>query len=654
MVKLDTCLRKIVVKHPEAAILIRGDGNVNKKDKVRTTLLSKLCQDWDLAEVNIGHPTYHHFLGDGSSDSQLDVLLHSKWTEEHLSHLLCKLHLPLLTSHHDAIVSTFSLPRSCPAIPVINPLAPRIPNTRVKIKWSDSGIKKYQTSLGDNLSRMRENWLCSSSPASFSVLLQSTNAFLDLCARKTNKHLDLSSHHKQKSARKPRIVEKSEKRILRCFKAQKILHGHPHSFAKNRELYKEEKRRHNRLLRFLREQEGISRDRNLDTLLSKNPMQAYRSIKYTKNQKLHKVGKMKVGSLTYHGDTVPDGIFESIRRLKTDPVSHSIDSCLTSFQKDYHYILDICKSGRKIPQLTRDKSVKILNKMKKDVNDFYSITARHFLYAGEVGEDHFHYLLSSIIDNVNLGGIRELNTIYACVHFKGHGKDRTSERSYRTISTCPLIAKALDLYIREISIKVWNDKQAETQYQGEGSSHELAILLLTEVIQNSLHVKKEPVFALFLDAKSAFDRVVKEILVRNLFLAGTNGHELLYLDHRLKSRQTFCEFDKQLMGPIHDTKGLEQGGVSSSDLHKIYNNEQPQVSQESGLGVSFMGTTISAISLADDTALVSNNIIKLKLLLYLTMQYCSKYCVDLVPDKTMLLAFSIRENDPKVKYAKLI
>ena len=66
-----------------------------------------------------------------------------------------------------------------------------------------------------------------------------------------------------------------------------------------------------------------------------------------------------------------------------------------------------------------------------------------------------------------------------------------------------------------------------------------------------------------------------------------------------------------------------------------------------------MGSTISAISLADDTALVSNNIIKLKLLLYLTMQYCSKYCVDLVPDKTKLLAFSISGNDPKVQYAKL-
>ena len=80
------------------------------------------------------------------------------------------------------------------------------------------------------------------------------------------------------------------------------------------------------------------------------------------------------------------------------------------------------------------------------------------------------------------------------------------------------------MYIRELSLPDWNKAQAETQYQGEGSSHELAALLLREVIQHSLHSLKLPVFAIFLDAKSAFDRVLREILIRNLFVAGSDGH----------------------------------------------------------------------------------------------------------------------------------
>ena len=107
------------------------------------------------------------------------------------------------------------------------------------------------------------------------------------------------------------------------------------------------------------------------------------------------------------------------------------------------------------------------------------------------------------------------------------------------------------------------------------------------------------------------------------------------------------------MGPIHDNKGLEQGGISSSDKYKIYNNEQSRLAQSSGLGVSVMGHMISAIGLADDTALVSDSILSLKLLLYLTNQYCDKYSVELFPDKTRLLAFSTSEKDPLVNYARL-
>ena len=83
------------------------------------------------------------------------------------------------------------------------------------------------------------------------------------------------------------------------------------------------------------------------------------------------------------------------------------------------------------------------------------------------------------------------------VLFKGHGKDRESDRSYRTISTCPLMSKALDKYAGRLFESGWANAQAETQFQGNGSSHELAALLLTETIQHSLFVDFQPVFVLF-------------------------------------------------------------------------------------------------------------------------------------------------------------
>ena len=119
--------------------------------------------------------------------------------------------------------------------------------------------------------------------------------------------------------------------------------------------------------------------------------------------------------------------------------------------------------------------------------------------------------------------------------------------------------------MREIYIEKWNQLQADSQYQGEGSSHELASLLITEAVQHSKYVSSKPIFMIFLDAKSAFDTVIIPYLIRQLYFSGVDGSSLLYMDNRLTSRITFCEFDKQLAGPIHDEQGLEQGGVFSSD-----------------------------------------------------------------------------------------
>ena len=113
------------------------------------------------------------------------------------------------------------------------------------------------------------------------------------------------------------------------------------------------------------------------------------------------------------------------------------------------------------------------------------------------------------------------------------------------------------------------------------------------------------------------------------------GQSLLYMENRLASRITFCEFDKTLAGPIKDERGTEQGGVSSSDTYKIYNNELLSVAQQSKLGVELSsGVTVSAVGQADDCGLLSNDLTKLALLLHLAKEYCIKFNVELSSSKT--------------------
>lgn len=221
-------------------------------------------------------------------------------------------------------------------------------------------------------------------------------------------------------------------------------------------------------------------------------------------------------------------------------IDDSSDSDIfTNFVSDYHNILEICKHGATIPTISYSKAFNLLMKMKPDVCDYFGLSPNHYIHAGPVGWTHFHLLLTMLAQNVNDTKISEINTVYACILFKGHGKDKNSDRSYRTISCCPVVAKALDMFIRDLNIKTWNLSQSECQFQGEGSSHELASLLVTECIQHSLHELKQPVFVLLLDAKSAFDVVLKELLIRNLFLAGTAGEDLIFLNNRLRESPNF-------------------------------------------------------------------------------------------------------------------
>ena len=79
-------------------------------------------------------------------------------------------------------------------------------------------------------------------------------------------------------------------------------------------------------------------------------------------------------------------------------------------------------------------------------------------------------------------------------------------------------------------------------------------------------------YALLLDALSAYDRVVIEHAIRCAFLAGTQDEGLLYLDKRLRSRRTNIEWEKEVLGPIRDTQGVEQGCCASNKIYCLVNN----------------------------------------------------------------------------------
>ena len=381
-----------------------------------------------------------------------------------------------------------------------------------------------------------------------------------------------------------------------------------------------------------------------------DPAKVFMKVKANKSKQSQKIKSLQVGDKIYTEDAVADGFYDSISSLKTlKPITAT---SFDRFCEDHRHILEICKSGTQIPRISLDDSLTLLKRIKPSVSDFFSITAAHYLNGGEAAVLHFMILINTVISDIEIAAIDELNTTHAIILHKGHGKDRSLASNYRTISCCPFISKALDMYLGDLSKDDWLSCQAETQFQGDKMSHELAALLVTITIQYSL-AKLLPVFILLLDAKSAFDLVLREILVRRLFLDTTPDQRISYFNHRLANRTTYCQWDGQLMGPIKDQVGEEQGGPNSSEFYKIYNNEQLTTAQDSCLGVTVENLHVAAAGQADDCALMSNDIFQLQNLLQLSLNYCAKYQVELSPGKTKLLVFAPNNCDV-ADYAKLI
>ena len=653
---LRKCIDSLLKCYTNPVLYIRGDSNVNSNNTTRVTLLHQLLRDYSLNRVNTGHNTYHHFVGHGLYDSDIDVLLHSEGSNisETVTDIICKNDNPDIFSHHDAIISSFTIPGTTlpqPGSPIST--APKLEHSRTKIFWTDEGQAAYYEVVAPYLCQIRDTWLDPSSPMCMSVLLSITNSIMQKFACMTNEYSVSGPRTVGTSSNIPkaiRLVTNKMKKAHRIYRRSKD----DREASKTWEIFVKCRKNFKKTVRQLRIKASLQRYQRLDQIFS-NQKAAYAYIRSCKKTSPKSIEELHVGDQVYTGASVCDGFYASMTALKTvDLDVLKADPDLSIQFTNYEIIRELCKNQEPIPTISVVDSTKILKKLKKNVSDFYSITSLHYLHAGHEGLLHFNALINALITNISNSSIAELNTAYGNILYKGHRKKRTLDRSYRTISSCPFLAKSVDFYLRELYSDCWHSRQACTQFQGPGSSHELASLLVTEVIQYSLDVSNKPVFILVLDAQSAFDRCLRQILCAELFKAGVDRSAIRYMDNRLANKKTVYEWDGVMMGPAEDVTGFEQGGINSSDYYKLYNNEQLKTAQSSCLGADIGSSVISAVGQADDVLLISNDIHNLHLLVMMTEDYCKKFRVKLEPKKTKLLGYGTKFTELSVKLASQV
>ena len=122
-----------------------------------------------------------------------------------------------------------------------------------------------------------------------------------------------------------------------------------------------------------------------------------------------------------------------------------------------------------------------------------------------------------------LGKVTEALKVGALISvFKKKGSC-TEAKNYRGITVLPVITKVLKTVLRD-QIQPYVEQQQNSLQRGftKHSSPMNCSLIMEEVIRDRKDSGR-PVFAAFLDVKSAFDVVPHDSLLRRLFHAGVDG-----------------------------------------------------------------------------------------------------------------------------------
>ena len=172
--KLETALDEISAEYDDPIVIICGDANASipmRQSNSRDILFHYFYNRMNLYPVLTNHKTYHHFMGEGSSDSSIDVILlkHSAIEiSENIKKIICSKDDPRVDSKHDIIISQLTIPFICMQIPDPTPAndPPTIHNTKHRIIWSEQGILDYRELLANTLLDIQQNWKTPETPVS--------------------------------------------------------------------------------------------------------------------------------------------------------------------------------------------------------------------------------------------------------------------------------------------------------------------------------------------------------------------------------------------------------------------------------------------------------------------------------------------------------
>ncbi len=151
------------------------------------------------------------------------------------------------------------------------------------------------------------------------------------------------------------------------------------------------------------------------------------------------------------------------------------------------------------------------------------------------------------------------------------------------------------------------------------------------------------VYALFLDASKAFDRVhygklFKELCKRNLSPIVTRLLLYMYTHQKLQIR-----WGSKMSNQFNVMNGVKQGGVLSPILFAIYMDGMLKRVEDAGIGCFMNNNFVGSLAFADDVKLLCPTMSGLQVMANICEKYASEFNIKFNGSKSRLLLFKGRQ-----------
>ena len=336
-------------------------------------------------------------------------------------------------------------------------------------------------------------------------------------------------------------------------------------------------------------------------------------------------------------ESILEGWHKHFSNLATaNTYEHSDVEYAELIRRDISEIIEVCneslEDGSKVTKSDVYEIICDLNRGKSP--DVYGLTAEHFLYGGDNLLSIVYNILQAMI---RLGKVPDcLKTGLISPVFKNKGSNKES-KNYRGITVTPVLSKILELLLRK-TIRPAIDKVQSDLQRGftEGSSCMNCALILEEYLRECKDMNKTAYVA-FLDAKSAFDVVSHDSLLRKLYNIGVEGKSWSVIHSLYQEAVSAVKWNSLLSRKFRVEQGVRQGGILSTDCYKLYKNNALLRVEKSGFGASIGTVFCGAPTCADDVLLMTDDPDELQLMLDIAFDYSGMENYLLQPVKSVIV-----------------